>query len=454
MSQSARGYYEGISGPFALVPDTDNVTDLTPVGSRLRNITIGGVMTAATFVGVLTPSLPFQLGAAPNANGVIDIDAATAPFAGTFLDVKNAGDRATWTLAAGNLSIGGAAGVSFVLQAGGQSKWTVSATAAISELVPQQTTSRIVAGSANGFTIRDSTNAQDLINIVDGGITIPAALAGTYTVGVGTDAAVAVLAMVSSAAATPGMVAYRSSGTLGAPGALASGAGVCALSARGFDGTAWSGTQAGFIVAASEAWAVGAHGCRTILRITAIGTTTVLNAYAVESGGANTVVEILSATSTVTTGSQGSAISAARLMKQATALANAAATTVVNATIPNAAHSAMIKIRVTGSIGAGGAIGANEASATNSYHIVITRTAGLATVAAISAAYGAAASNVAGGTTVTAVVTLAAVTGANNATQTLPIQITVTRGAGASTNHTALIECEVENANATGVTIA
>ncbi len=49
---------------------------------------------------------------------------------------------------------------------------------------------------------------------------------------------------------------------------------------------------------------------------------------------------------------------------------------------------------------------------------------------------------------------LSAVAGANSATQTFSVQVTITKGGGSSTNHTALVEAEVLNANATGVTIS
>lgn len=140
--------------------------------------------------------------------------------------------------------------------------------------------------------------------------------------------------------------------------------------------------------------------------------------------------------------------------KAVASIANAVATDVLTVTIPNAAHSASLKVKVTGSLGAGGAIGANEASATNTYDIIITRTAGVATVAAISSAYGAAASAVAGAATVTATATITAMSGAVGATQTFTVQVTISRSGGSSTNHTCRVVYELENANATGVTIA
>lgn len=153
-------------------------------------------------------------------------------------------------------------------------------------------------------------------------------------------------------------------------------------------------------------------------------------------------------------GAAGAANTETYFQKSVTAIANASATTVLTVTIPNAAHSARVRVTLVGSLGAGGTIGANEATGTIAYDISITRTTGVNAVASISTAYGSASSNVAGGTTITVAGTLAAVSGAVGATNTLPIQVTITRGAGTSTNHTCIACAEVINANTSGVTIA
>lgn len=148
------------------------------------------------------------------------------------------------------------------------------------------------------------------------------------------------------------------------------------------------------------------------------------------------------------------AVSSGKFIKRVTAIADNVATTILTATIFNLAQSAMIRITLVGSLGAGGAIGANEASGSVSYDIVIARTPGLNAVAAITAAIAGAVSSVAGGATVTVTAALAAVTGAAGASNALQIKVTIARGSGASTNHTCLVIAEVINANAQGVTIA
>lgn len=140
--------------------------------------------------------------------------------------------------------------------------------------------------------------------------------------------------------------------------------------------------------------------------------------------------------------------------KQVTAIADATATTVFTVTVPNAAHSAMIKVTLAGSIGAGGAIGVNEATGTISYDIAIARTAGVNAVATISAAYGSVTSAVAGATTITVAGDLGAVSGAVGASNTFTIRVTITKGGGSSANHTCMAYARVLNANATGITIS
>lgn len=142
------------------------------------------------------------------------------------------------------------------------------------------------------------------------------------------------------------------------------------------------------------------------------------------------------------------------LNKSVTAIADNVATAVLTVTIPNAAHSGSMRVRVTGSAGAGGAIGANEATAENEYIIAFARTAGVNAVATISAAYGAAAATVAGANAITCVAAMSAVSGAVGASNTFTVNATIARAAGTATNHTCLVYAQLMNANVTGITIA
>ena len=155
------------------------------------------------------------------------------------------------------------------------------------------------------------------------------------------------------------------------------------------------------------------------------------------------------------TGVPGAAAVQTEKTKQVTGLADTVATAVLTVTVPNAQHAAVIDLDVVGILGAGGAIGAGEATRNSRYQIVLARTVGVACVATASAAIGGAASTVAGGDAITSVVvTLSAMTGAVGATQTFDILVAITRSGAGATNHVALVAARIVNQNATGVTVA
>lgn len=140
--------------------------------------------------------------------------------------------------------------------------------------------------------------------------------------------------------------------------------------------------------------------------------------------------------------------------KSTTGITDAAPVGVATITCSNAAHSTTIRFTVVGSLGAGGAIGANEASASASYLVTIARTAGVNMVAGISTVFGASTAAVAGAATVTCTLDLGSVSGAVGASNTVPVRATITKGSGASANHTAIISWEILNANSSGVSVA
>jgi len=150
----------------------------------------------------------------------------------------------------------------------------------------------------------------------------------------------------------------------------------------------------------------------------------------------------------------GDATTAGTVKKTITAIADNTATPTFTVTIPNAAHSASIKLTLKGSLGAGGAIGANEATGSIAYDIAIARTAGVATVVGFSTAYGSSTAAVAGGATITITAAASGLTGANSASQTFTIDVTIARGSGASANHTCGCFATIINANASGVTLS
>lgn len=153
-------------------------------------------------------------------------------------------------------------------------------------------------------------------------------------------------------------------------------------------------------------------------------------------------------------GVAGAATSTTRLPKLVSSIADNTATDVLTVTVPNAAHAATLIVTLTGRLGAGGAIGADEAVGTITYAFSIARTAGVATVVTASTAYGSATSSVAGAATITVTAAASAMTGAVGATQTFTIQATIAKGSGSSANHKCTLLAECINGNATGITIA
>lgn len=140
--------------------------------------------------------------------------------------------------------------------------------------------------------------------------------------------------------------------------------------------------------------------------------------------------------------------------KRVTAVADNTATTVFTVTVPNAAHSATIPIIINAALGAGGAVGADECTATAYGQVVLTRTAGVATVATATTLADTGSACVAGATTETLAYSVTSMTGANSATQTFQIQVTVAHGGGSSTNHLVAVQADVLNLNGSGVTIS
>lgn len=150
----------------------------------------------------------------------------------------------------------------------------------------------------------------------------------------------------------------------------------------------------------------------------------------------------------------GAANTDAYFSKQVTAIADAAATAVLTVTVPNAAHAAVIPVVIMSSLGAGGAVGAFECTGTAYGQIVVTRTAGLAAVATAVALSNAGSACVAGATTIATAYAVTAMVGANSVAQTFTMTVTITKGGGSSANHQVVVQADLLNANASGITVS
>jgi hypothetical protein len=137
-----------------------------------------------------------------------------------------------------------------------------------------------------------------------------------------------------------------------------------------------------------------------------------------------------------------------------TGLLDGVATATCTVTIPNAANAASVRLTIVGSLGAGGAIGADEGTASIAYDVAVARTAGVAAVVTFSTAYGSATAHVAGSATCAVTAAASSIAGAVGVTNTFTVNVTITAGSGSATHHTCLVRAELINANASGVTIS
>lgn len=152
---------------------------------------------------------------------------------------------------------------------------------------------------------------------------------------------------------------------------------------------------------------------------------------------------------------QGAAGADVVLTKKVTAIADTVATAVLAVTVPNAAGAATIPIVLSCSEGAGGAIGAYEQTFTAYGQVVVTRTAGVAAVATATTLADTGAAHVAGGdSTGSLAYAASAISGGASAIDTFNITVTVSHGTGSATNHSCIIQADVLNANAAGITVS
>lgn len=143
----------------------------------------------------------------------------------------------------------------------------------------------------------------------------------------------------------------------------------------------------------------------------------------------------------------GAAGAVRSVMKIAAALTDATFSTIANVTVPNAIMGGGIRVLATGILGDG------DSASTAQYHASISRVAGAATGITFGSAVGAATNNGVSGNAALAIQN-GTITGAVGATQTVPIQMKVTKSAGSSANHVLVATLELLNGFGSGMTIA
>lgn len=141
------------------------------------------------------------MGTTPPTGGAINIDNAAYTNAIVLSNSGGSGNsifqQATTSLVIGPTN----AGV-FILQSGGQQKWQVQGGSNVSEWASVNVTARIIGGSSNGLSIRNSGNTRDNVLIADAG--------GLITITDGTN--VAVFAASSSSGDMSAGARFRGSG--------------------------------------------------------------------------------------------------------------------------------------------------------------------------------------------------------------------------------------------------
>lgn len=149
-------------------------------------------------------------------------------------------------------------------------------------------------------------------------------------------------------------------------------------------------------------------------------------------------------------GAAAAATSARKIILKKTGIADNTATSVITVTVPNANHAAMVKLSFLSS---NGGTDAFESSRTALGTVVLARTSGVDTVAAVATLTLAQIATVSSGATHTLAYGVSAITGASSATQTFDIQVTIDDSGNLGANQV-VVEAELINAEATGVTMA
>lgn len=118
-------------------------------------------------------------------------------------------------------------------------------------------------------------------------------------------------------------------------------------------------------------------------------------------------------------------------------------TDVLTVTVPNLSVSAAVEVSLLSALGAGGAVGANEAMGSSDVEITLTRVMGLSVVAQVKTLSTSTDAREPGATTIASTVQLSAVSGAASGTQTFTLQYRINSGSGASNNHMASVRANV-----------
>jgi hypothetical protein len=149
-------------------------------------------------------------------------------------------------------------------------------------------------------------------------------------------------------------------------------------------------------------------------------------------------------------GTAGAATTATPILVKKTGIADNSATNVITVTVPNANHSAGIEVDIVSSNGGADAF---ESTRVAKGYIAVARTSGAATVAVAATLSLTAIATVSLGATHTLAYGVTSMTGANNATQTFSITVTIDDSGNLGSNQ-AIVRARIINSEASGITMA
>lgn len=175
------------------------------------------------------------------------------------------------------------------------------------------------------------------------------------------------------------------------------------------------------------------------------------NVLAATTSGVAITGTLSTTAGTVIGASANAAKASTKLVVTKAAIADNTATAVATISIPNANNAAAFRVMVMSSLTGADAY---ESTRVAEYFVVVTRTAGVAAVAAIALSTVAATTiaTISGGATLTTALTLGTVTGGATVTETVDIKATNVGSVGQVSETTLVIE-EI-NALASGITVA
>jgi len=401
---------------------------------------------------LISPSGYIALGASPPTSGAIRIDSSS--YSDTILSATGtAGSSFKITQDGNGVNLNAVTNIPLRFYTFNINRWNIvteaSGTASLQSI---QNIARIVGGSTNGLAIRNSANTRDNFRVYDDGSTAiltdgtqsafisASSISGERTAGgiFGGGSSLGTW-VTSGGSATAGIltgISYLNT-TDGQRSALE----VAVVAGAGVFGTLKLMRSGGSVVIGTDPG--GSEQLRVGSTVRTGGSVVVASAASIGWGSRSIIrspidsrIKFVNAAETgfsgIDRGQSAGETSIYDLQKAVTAIADATPTDVLTVTVPNSVQTASLKVTLKGALGAGGAIGADEATGNVTYDIAIARTAGVNAVAVASAAYGSAMANVAGAATITVTAAVSAIAGAVGAVNTFTVQVTITKGSGAS----------------------